>query len=256
MDKRILQGANIIGFVVMVVVNVLANTLPLNNVTTAELSDSYPNYFVPAGYVFSIWGIIYLLLLGFTVYQARPAQRNGELLEKVGWFFLVSCLLNSVWIFLWHWKLVLPSVLVMFGLLGTLIIIYLRLGVGLTKLGREEKIYVHLPFSVYLGWITVAPIANVTALLVNMGWPSYGAEAINWTLLVLGVAIVIGLINVWTRGDVGYNLVLVWAFLGIMVKQLGVGLVPYVAGLGAAIIIIALLGTYIRRRRNNFQSIF
>jgi benzodiazapine receptor len=249
MDKRYLQAANAAGFIVMVVVNALANILPLNGVSTAELSDSYPNYFVPAGYVFSIWGVIYLLLLGFTVYQARPAQRDSGLLDRIGWLFVLSCLLNSVWIFLWHWRLVLPSVLIMFGLLGTLILIYLRLDVGVTETSRNEWLYVHLPFSVYLGWITVAPIANVTALLVSMGWPSYGPAATNWTILVIVVAVAIGLTSVWTRGDVGYNLVLVWAFAGIVVKQMGSGLVPYAAGIGAAIILLALTGVKLLKRR-------
>jgi len=249
MDKRILQAANVTGFMVMVAVNALANILPLNGVTTAELSDSYPNYFVPAGYVFSIWGIIYLLLLGFTVHQARPSQRDSGFLDSVGWLFVLSCLLNSAWIFLWHWRLVLPSVLVMFGLLGTLILIYLRLDIGVTKPSRYEQLYVHLPFSVYLGWITVAPIANVTALLVSIGWPSYGPAATNWTIIVIAVAAAIGLTSVWTRGDVGYNLVLVWAFAGIVVKQMGSGLVPYAAGLGAAIIVVALIGVKLLKRR-------
>lgn len=230
----------------MVGVNALANVLPLNGVTTAELSDSYPNYFVPAGYVFSIWGVIYLLLLGFTVYQARPAQRDSVFLGRIGWLFALSCLLNSVWIFLWHWRLVLPSVLVMFGLLGTLILVYLRLGIGVTTPSRDERLYVHLPFSVYLGWITVAPIANVVAFLVSAGWESYGTTAIYWMIVVIAVAVALTLANLWTRGDVAYSLVIVWALGGIVYKQMGEALIPYAAGLG---IVVILAGIGMKRLR-------
>ena len=248
MDRRTLQAANVVGFVAVVAVNALANALPLNGVTTAQLSDSYPNLFVPAGYVFGIWGVIYLLLLVFTVYQARPAQRDADFLGKIGWLFLLSCVFNAAWIFLWHWRLVPASVLVMLGLLGTLIMIYTRLDVGRGEPGRDLRLYVHLPFSVYLGWITVAPIANVTALLVSWGWPSFGPAAVNWTLLVIAVAVALSLANVWLRGDVGYNLVLVWALAGIAVKQWGTGAVPYAALAGAAVIAAALAGVKLLRK--------
>ena len=249
MDNRTLQAANVVGFAAVIVVNALANALPLNGVTTAQLSDSYLNLFVPAGYVFGIWGVIYLLLLGFTVYQARPAQRDAAFLGRIGWLFFASCVLNAAWIFLWHWRLVPASILVMFGLLGTLIMIYLRLDIGRGEPGRDLRLYVHLPFSVYLGWITVAPIANVTALLVSWGWPSYGSASVNWTLLVIGVAVALSLANAWSRGDVGYNLVLVWALAGIAVKQWGVGMVPYAALVGAAVIPVALAGVKLLRKR-------
>jgi len=249
MDRRVLQAANVIGFVAVVVVNALANALPLNGVTTAQLSDSYPNLFVPAGYVFSIWGVIYLLLLGFTVYQARPAQRDAAFQGEIGWLFFASCALNAAWIFLWHWRLVLSSVVIMFGLLGTLVTIYLRLDVGRGEPSRDVRLFVHLPISVYLGWITVAPIANVTALLVSWGWPSFGPAAVNWTLLVIAVAVALSLANAWTRGDAGYSLVLVWALVGIAVKQWGGGVVPYVALAGSAVIAAGLAGVKLLRKR-------
>jgi hypothetical protein len=169
-------------------------------------------------------------------------------MDRIGWLFFLSCVFNSVWIFLWHWSLLLPSVLVMFGLLGTLILIYLRLDIGRGTSSRDERLYVHLPFSVYLGWITVAPIANVTALLVSWGWPSYGPVAVNWTILVIAVAVALSLANVWLRRDIGYNLVIVWALAGIAVKQWGLGLVPYAALIGGAVIAVALAGVKLWKR--------
>ena len=179
-DVRVFQLGNTLSFVAVVVVNSLANILPLNNVSTGELSDSYPNYFVPAGYVFSIWLVIYLLLLGFTVRQLRRGGDDAETLRKIGWLFVVSNVFNFVWIFIWHWRLVALSLLAMFGLLASLIMIYLRLDIGRAQVSREVRIYYHLPFSVYLGWITVAPIANIVAFLVSSGWESYGTAAAYW----------------------------------------------------------------------------
>ena len=246
-DVRLLQLGNTLSFVAVVVVNSLANILPLNNVSTGELSDSYPNYFVPAGYVFSIWLVIYLLLLGFTVRQLRRGGDDAETLRKIGWFFVISNVFNFVWIFLWHWRLVALSLVAMFGLLASLIMIYLRLDIGRAQVSREERIYYNLPFSVYLGWITVAPIANIVAFLVSSGWESYGTAATYWTVLVIAVAVALTLVNMWTRGDVAYSLVIVWALSGIVYKQMAEPLIPYAAGLGALVIIGGIVFNYVKR---------
>jgi hypothetical protein len=246
-DVRILQIGNALSFVAVVVVNALANILPLNNVTTGELSDSYPNYFVPAGYVFGIWGVIYLLLLGFTVRQLRRGGDDAETLRKIGWLFIVSNVCNFIWIFLWHWRQVALSLVPMFGLLASLIMIYLRLDIGKVQVSRDQRLYYHLPFSVYLGWITVAPIANIVAFLVSSGWDSYGTTAAYWTVLVIAVAVALTLVNLWTRGDAAYSLVIVWAFSGIIYKQMAEPLIPYAAGLGALVILGGIGFNYMKR---------
>ncbi len=247
-DVRVLQWGNALSFAAVVVVNALANILPLNDVTTAELSDSYPNYFVPAGYVFSIWGVIYLLLLGFTVRQLRRGGADADALRKIGWLFMMSNVFNVVWIFLWHWRHVALSLVAMLGLLASLIGIYLRLDIGRAQVSRDQRIYYHLPFSVYLGWITVAPIANVVAFLVSSGWESYGTTAAYWTVLVIAVAVALTLVNLWTRGDVAYSLVIVWALSGIVYKQMAEPLIPYAAGLGALVIIGGIGLNYVKSR--------
>jgi len=240
---RVLQIGNALSFAAVVVVNALANILPLNNVTTGELSDSYPNYFVPAGYVFSIWGVIYLLLLGFTVRQLRRGGEDAETLRKIGWLFMISNVFNFVW------RQVALSLVAMFGLLASLIMIYLRLDIGKAQVSRDQRIYYHLPFSVYLGWITVAPIANIVAFLVSSGWESYGTAAVYWTVLVIAVAVALTLVNLWTRGDAAYSLVIVWAFSGIVYKQMAEPLIPYAAGLGALVIIAGIGLNYVKRGR-------
>jgi len=231
-DNKFLQIINIIGFIAVVAVNILANALPINGMTTAELSDSYPNLFVPAGYVFAIWGVIYLLLLAFTVYQASPNRREAQFLGKIGYLFGISCAANVVWIFLWHYELVFLSLVFMFALLGSLILIYLRLDIGRGKPLREERLYVHLPFSIYLGWITVAPIANVVAALVSINWDGFGLGDVTWTIVMISVAVILTLLNIQTRFDIGYTLVIIWALGGIIVKQMAIQSIVMTAGLG------------------------
>jgi benzodiazapine receptor len=243
-ETRFLQLVNVIGFLGVVAVNVMANALPLNGKTTAELSDAYPNLFVPAGYVFSIWGIIYILLLVFTVYQFRRGEEG--FLGRIGYLFALSCASNIVWIFLWHYEYVLLSLLVMFALLGSLIMIYLRLDIGRSQVSRDEKLYVHLPFSVYLGWITVAPIANVVAALVSLGWDGFGLGEVFWTVAMMAVAILLTVVNLVSRSDVAYSLVIIWALGGIVVKQMAIRAIVTAGGLGIAILFATIL--YIKYR--------
>ncbi|MFW6109095.1 MAG: TspO/MBR family protein [archaeon] len=245
-DYRILKTANIFGFLFTIVINGLANTLPLNGVTTGELSDMYPNLFTPASYVFSIWGIIYVLLAAFTYYQYTA---DDETHNKIGWLFFASCIFNGVWIFFWHYMYVALSVITIFGLLACLILIYRRLNIGLVEAEHKEKIMVHTTFSVYLGWITVAPIANVAALLVDQGWPPFNTTSIYITALMILVALVLTLANIYIRGDVAYTAVLVWAIGGIVVKQMNTPIVPYVAGFS----IITIVATLLLKKKGRLQ---
>jgi len=211
----------VVTFIFTITANGLANALPLNGQSTGAISDSFQVVFVPAGYVFSIWGVIYLLLAGFTVYQALPAQRENETMRRIGFLVALSNLLNGAWIFFWHYNLYSWSMVIMLGLLATLIAIYLRLGIGYQKFTTAEKWLVSIPFSVYLGWITVATIANATALLKYSGWSGWGLDGQTWTILLLAAGVAISIAMSLRHRDIGYALVLVWAFTGIAVKWLG-----------------------------------
>jgi len=235
---KIRQVLNIVIFLAIVTVNGLANALPINGRNTGEISDSFPVLFTPAGYVFSIWGLIYLLLLGFTIYQALPSQKDNPRLERVGYWFVLNGVLNIAWIFLWHYDFIPLTLVVMLGLLASLIVIYIRLGIGQAKVQGIEKFLVNLPFSVYLGWISVATVANFSITLYDLGWSAFGIAPEIWTLLVLAVATTLGILMLQRRGDIAYTLVLVWAFAGITVKQIDT---PTVA-ISAAVLAVVLLG--------------
>lgn len=220
MNKDVVrQWANLIAFLFTVTVNGLANALPLNNQTTGEISDSFQVFFVPAGYVFSIWGLIYLALAGFVIYQLLPAQRHNPGLQRIGYWFVISCLANGIWIFLWHYEYFGLTLVAMLVLLISLIQIYLRLDIGRQKASTSDRIFLHLPFSIYLGWVTVATIANVTSLLDYLNWNGWGIAPEVWAVIMLVVAALVSLAMAWLRADIAYLLVIIWAVVGIAVKQ-------------------------------------
>jgi len=222
-DTKLLQGANIAAFLAMIVVNTLASTAGLLGRQTGELSDAIANLFVPAGLTFSIWGVIYLALLLFAVYQARglfSATREApEALARVGWLFVVSSAANIAWLFLWHAELVVLSMVPMLALLATLIAAHVRLGTGRTRPNGAERWFFRVPFSVYLGWITVATVANATAALVTAGWNGFGLPDEVWAVAMVAVAALVTLVMLLTRRDAAYGLVVAWALAGIALKR-------------------------------------
>lgn len=248
---------NLLGFLGTIVVNWLANALPINNRTTGELADLYPNLFVPAGLTFSVWGIIYLLLAIFIVYQVIPSVRRdaqrGAFIGRLWLLFFISCLANIGWIFAWHYELVALSLVIMLVLLGSLMAIYLRLQIGKSDASKAERYFVHLPFSVYLGWITIATIANVTAFLVDIGWNRFGLGEQFWAVVMIIAGTAIALAVLLTRRDIYFCLVVGWALLGILLKRLSLPEVPahgviYAAVAGMVILTAGIIAQAARRR--------
>ena len=216
----------LITYLAMIIVNALANALPINGMITGDISDSYPNLFAPTGITFIIWGVIYLLLAAHTAYQLGLFHKKDEevktaLLKEVGTLFAISSLANVAWIFSWHYKNILLSTVFMLIILVSLALIYIR--INKEQLTSREKTFIRLPFSVYFGWITVATIANITTLLVDkLGSPVnlLGISEAVWTVVILLVGLLIGAATVLKNRDVPYGLVIVWAYIGILIKHL------------------------------------
>ena len=244
---------NIIAFVLTVLVNGLAgSTTLLGGRFTAEISDMYPTLITPAGYVFSIWGVIYILLGIFVVFQALPSEKGKDYQNRIGWLFVLSSLLNIFWLFLWQYEYLSLSVVLMFLLLATLIAIYLRLNIGKSAVSLREKLAVHLPFSVYLGWITIASIANVAVFLVSENWDGFGISQETWATLIIIIALLITLLVIVTRRDVAYGLVIIWALVGIAVKQsenLNIVVVAEISAIIIAVVLVAAILVMRLRRK-------
>jgi hypothetical protein len=240
------QFSVILALAATIIVNALANSLPINNQTTGEISDRFPVYFVPAGYVFAIWALIYLGLIIYAVYQALPAQKANPRLRSTGWLFVLSSVANIIWLFLWHYNQFTLSVIAMLFVLVPLIMIYLRLGIGRRDVPRSEKLSVQLPFSIYLGWITVATIANVTVALYDLGWNGTPLAPQVWAAVMLAAAALITAAVLYTRRDIAYALVIVWAAVGIAVKHSGTTPVPEAAWITAALVTLLVAAVAFR----------
>lgn len=249
MNRDVLrQIAVVVSVLATIVFNGLANALPLNGLNTGEISDRFAVYFVPAGYVFAIWGLIYIGWLAFAVYQALPAQRANPRLRQAGWLFAASGLANTAWLACWHYEQFVLSVAVMLALLGLLIAVYLRLEIGRATVSRVEGWCVDVPMSVYLGWISVATIANITSTLYFLEWGGWGIAPQVWAVIMLAVGTALTAAMVWRRGEVAFALVALWAFAGIANKQTAVPLVAGAAWLACGLVALALAVGFRRGR--------
>jgi translocator protein len=227
--------ATVVMFAASIAINGAANALPLNGQTTGAISDRFDVYVVPAGYVFAIWGLIYLGLLAFVVDQAIAGERRQALFRRLGWLPALTAGFNGSWILAWHYELFPLSVALMVGLLLTLIGIHrrLRAGEAAGEIDRRARWTTRVPFSIYLGWITVATIANVATVLQWAGFDGFGIAGELWGAGVLLVGLGIATAFVVREKDAAYGLVIVWAYAGILVKESAVLPVAVVAGAGA-----------------------
>jgi hypothetical protein len=241
----------LITYLGMIIVNALANILPINGISTGEISDKYANLFAPAGLTFSIWGLIYLLLGIYVVYQFFNIK---EIINKINIYFIVSSIANILWIFSWHYELMFISVLIMIVILYSLIKI-----VDLLK--KEKNLLITLPFSIYFGWITVATIANVTTFLVSVNWNGFNLSDQFWTVFILIIGTIIGLLVMLKNKDIAYGLVFIWAYFGIYYKHITFFNNQYILVIYTVLIciIIFIIGiTYLIyiKNKNLFFNIF
>lgn len=212
-------GGNLVAFAIVILLNFLSNALPINGQTMPEISAKYPSLFTPAGFTFAIWGAIYLGLLVFVIWQALPAQRASDKVARLSTWFQINCLMNAVWIVVWHYDLLALSLLVMFVILATLILIYRTLIAAIDTAPFTEHLVLYLPFSLYAGWITLATIANASVLQTSNGWDYVWLTAVQWTLLKLAVAGAIGARMVLKYRDPVFGAVVIWGAYGISVMQ-------------------------------------
>lgn len=231
---------NLILFAGMVVMNYLANALPLNGKTTGQLSDAYPNLFTPAGVTFSIWGVIYILLLIFCVIQFTTSYQ--AVISRIGWLIGLTCVFNALWILAWHYERLPLSLILMLGLLVSLIWI----NVFIRDL---PDAFIKAGFGIYLGWICIATIANVTALLVNFGWDGSAISGQTWTIIMILAGAVIVSVTIWRLENPFIGMAVVWAFAGIMIKRQADNRAIFItAAVMMVAVAVVLMLSFFRRR--------
>lgn len=243
----VFQITNVCAVIAALVFNSLVNIISLFGVTTGVVSDAYPSLFTPANYVFSIWGVIYVTAVIFAIYQVRGSQKSATYIGEINFLYLAASLLNVVWLVVWHYSYSQPffllyTVVLMLLLLLTLFALYYRLGIGVKEVPRNQRLAVNLHISLYFGWICLATIANIASTLnvFILGIPT--DSQILWTMLVIIIALLLTLLMLYFRRDIVYSMVVVWAAIGIAIKQLAI---PMIFGTAMATLVIIVVALFV-----------
>lgn len=241
----------------MIAANALANILPINQLNTGQISAFYPNYFVPAGFTFSIWGIIYLLLINYTISYtyftvlSDKFPKVAAYLSVINKWFWVTCFLNASWILAWHYLWIWTSVLIMLLFLSTLIYIFITGKEKESSLNKTQSFLLYTPFLVYLGWISVATIANITALLVKIDWNGFGISPVTWSLIMMITATILAIFFIWVEKIASYSLVIMWALWGIRAARTDdAPFLNQAALVGLVLIFIVLVSGFIKKENS------
>lgn len=235
------QIATLAAVVGSILINTLSNIFPLNGVSVGNLSNTLfaSVQIIPANYAFAIWGLIYIGLIAFGIYQLQPTQRENPRLQHSGYLLAIACISQCAWIYLFLARVFPLSNLAMLGILVPLMVMYQRLGIGRERVSRQERWFIHLPISVYLGWISVATIVNVAIGLYSLKWDGGGITPSIWTVVMMTIASIIAAVISIQRHDTAYVLVIVWALVAISIRQANVPLIM-VTGWVLAIVLMGL----------------
>lgn len=254
--KKSIQIWNAVVLVITIVINYLSNTGVFNGETMSTISAKYQNMFTPAGYAFSIWGLIYVGLFGFVIYYGpftKQTEAKEKMLNHIGCWFIISCIANSLWVIAWLYEYTAMSILIMVILFVALLKIITNTPQAFKAADLKTRIFFRLPFSIYAGWISVALIANIAAYLKKIEWTGFVISEVTWTIVLFIIAALIHLFMIWKRNMIAFGLVAVWALIAIAVANKPVNNIVYVAAIATAIIIF---GTALCRIiKNNTKSI-
>jgi tryptophan-rich sensory protein len=251
------QIANVAALIGTVVFNYLSQSLRLNGNTNDELANRYDILYFPANYAFSIWGLIFVLLGAWAVYQALPSQRDNPHHARIGWLFVLSCLVNVGWLIAFQYEQFILSQIVMVLLLGVLIVIYARLNVGREPVSARDRALIHVPFSVYLGWISAATITNTAYVLYDQGYREQflGLGAETWAVLLIAASAGLALFTILARRDMVYALVIAWAVSAIGVRYQGVSPIAVSTLIATVVILLAIIFSLFNRQDRTPVSI-
>lgn len=245
----ILPLATLCAILATLTVNILSNFFPPRGANIGEIANMILQgvQITPANYAFAIWGLIYLGLIAYGFYQLRPSQRGNLTIRRVDSLLIIACIAQIAWIYLFTLRLFWLSVVAMLAILLPLIGAYLQLKTGKERVSREQKWMVHMPFSIYLGWISVATIVNIASALYISGWDGWGISASGWTAIMVIVGTAIAAMVAIQRADIAFTLVFIWAYVAIAIRQLDDPSI-WITAVVAAIVLAGLL-VYVRMRR-------
>ncbi len=253
--SRNLTILNLLSVILVIIVNYISQTLQFNNNTIGSLSQEYQNLFTPQGYAFAIWGIIFIALLvysGYQIYCAFFSERDADFIAETGPWFAIANFANAGWVVVWLYEFTGLSVLFMFVILFSLIMIIRKTRMELWDAPLSTIAFTWWPICLYTGWITVATIANVASYLAKIGWDGWIFTERQWTIIMILVAVIINLLIIYRRNMREFAAVGIWALIAIYVRHSDrMPVIAFVA-LGGAIIIgiYALYHGYLNRKTN------
>ncbi|MBC6999346.1 tryptophan-rich sensory protein [Cytophaga sp. FL35] len=234
---------NSVSVLLVVLVNYISQVYRLNNTTIGEVSAQYDNLFTPAGYAFSIWGVIFLSLIAYSVFQVRRSffsSKTSEFVTQTGWWFSLANILNASWVIAFSYDFIGLSVLIMLGILASLIQIIRKTNMECWDAPIEIIAFVWWPICLYSGWITVATIANISAYLTKLGWDGGFLSEEIWTVIMIVAAVIINLLMIIKRNMREFAMVGVWALVAIYIRhRTNIPSIAYSALGGGAILFIA-----------------
>jgi len=218
--KKNLSIMNLIAFILMIYVNYLSGIGKINNISAGGVSGQYPTLFTPAGFTFSIWGLIYLFNFLFCIrlIWMSTTGNNENDIEKLSKYFILSCMLNISWIYSWHYDMMTLSVFIMLGLLSTLILLYQSVSEN-RYISKWSYLSTYTPISLYLGWICIATVANFSVWLTSLMWDGRPFNPAFWAILMVIIAAFINLFILIKKRDIVFALVYIWAAYGISVAR-------------------------------------
>lgn len=245
-----LPFATLIAILATLSVNILSNFFPPRGANIGEIANTILQgvQITPANYAFAIWGVIYLGLVAYGIYQLRPTQRGKQTIRRVDSLLIIACIAQIVWVYLFTLQQFWLSVVAMLAILLPLIGAYVQLEIGRKRVSREQRWMAHVPFSIYLGWISVATIVNIASALYISNWGGGGISAEGWTAIMLIVGAVIAAVVGTQRVDIAFTLVFIWAYVAIAIRQLDKPAI-WITAVVAAIILALLLFGRMRHRR-------
>ena len=258
--KKQLSILNLASVILVIAVNYISQTFSFNNTTIGEISANYVNLFTPAGYAFAIWGVIFLGLLGYGIFQVRRAffsQKASNFIEQTGYWFILANILNCCWVFAFVYNYTGLSVVIMFGILISLIKIILNTNMERWDAPVATIAFVWWPICLYSGWISVATIANISAYLSKLEWDGGLLSEQAWTIIIITAATVINLLMIWKRNMREFALVGVWALIAIYIRHIdSYDAIAYCALTGAIILFMAIaINGYKNRHTNPFKKL-
>lgn len=238
--KKTYAIVNFLSIVLVLLVNGLSQAQRWNDTTIGELSGKYENLFTPASYAFSIWGLIFIMLIGYSIFQIKRAffsEKETPSITQTGWWFTIANVLNAAWVVAFTYDYILVSVLIMLGILGSLLQIIRKTNMERWDAPIEVIAMVWWPICIYSGWIAVATIANVSVYLVSEGLGGGELTQIIWTMVMISIAVVINILMIWLRNMREFAAVAIWAFIAIYIRHKdGLESVAYFALAGAIIL--------------------